>query len=145
MDSASHQALCRKIALGAHSLLQYVSDSAPYVTGESAGVLKKVLALAQEERDAITRVVRWLQRNHLPAAKLGGFPSHFTTLNFVTLGYLLPKLVAENATLIAELELLLGQTNDEEARPFIESYLDMKRRHLATLTDLSPSTAPAAA
>ena len=57
----------------------------------------------------------------------------FTTMNFVTLEYLLPKLVAEHEKEIAQIAAQASQLDDEAGR-IAQAYLDMKRRHLQTLT-----------
>ncbi|MBI3822854.1 MAG: hypothetical protein HY289_09280 [Planctomycetes bacterium] len=72
------------------------------------------------------------------------YPSHFTTINFCSLDYLLPKLIFEAAAEVAEIERMLPLAdNDEEVRRLAQSCLDMKREHLRTLQDVAAGNSPA--
>jgi hypothetical protein len=104
-----------------------------------------VLALAHEERDEVARLTRLMQKMRERPPKTGSYPSHFTTMNFVTLDYLVPKLIAENEREIAQIAAALSQLDDEDAQKIVQAYLDMKRRHLEVLQDLASSKPPAAA
>ena len=143
MDTARHDPLARLVALGTSSLLQYVGESSPWSPRESAAPLQKVLDLAGEERDETTRFTRILQKKHIRLPPMGAYPSHFTTMNFVTVDYLVPKLIGEHVREIAEIERILSQIDDEEIRCMAQGYLDMKRRHLETLKVLASSKTPA--
>jgi hypothetical protein len=139
MDAGSRDAFRRLIALGATSLLQYVSESSPWSLGNSHDALDKVRALAEEDRAEIARFTRWLQKKHERVPLLYSYPSHFTTMNFVSLDYLLPKLIVESTREIAEIERLTNAMDDEEARALAAGYLDMKKCHLETLRELTPA------
>jgi hypothetical protein len=143
MDAGSRDRFCRMLALGGSSLLQYVSESSPWSLGADHAALDKVRALAAEDRAEITRFTRWLQKKHERVPSLYSYPSHFTTMNFVSLDYLLPKLLAENTHQIVEIERLLNEMDDEEVRTLTAGYLDMKKRHLETLRELTTSKTPA--
>ena len=96
MDAGSLKLVHDLIALGSTSLLQYVSESSSPFSGDAAHAdVDCVKAAAREERDEVVRLTRLLQKRHEPLAKTGSYPSHFTTMNFVTLEYLRPKLIAE--------------------------------------------------
>jgi len=141
MDALSYHSLGRLISLGSSSLLQYVCDSAPFSPVGSDAALPLVLKLAQEERDQITLLIRWMQKKHERLPATGVYPSHFTTTNFCSIEYLLPKVIAETTREITELERLSGQVDDNEVHVLVVKFLEMKRRHLAALTAL---TKPAA-
>jgi hypothetical protein len=145
MDAGSRASFRRLIALGASSLLQYASESSPWSLGGSHDTLDKVRVLAAEDRAEIARFTRWLQKKHERVPLLYSYPSHFTTMNFVSLDYLLPKLLDENARQLVAIEGLLNAMDDEEARALTAGYLDMKKRHLETLRALCISKAPAVA
>lgn len=136
MDAGSQQLLARLIALGTSSLLQYASESSPWSARQSRGAFERLLTLAHEEREKATHFTRWLQKKHVRLPALGSFPSHFTTMNFVTVDHLVPKLIAEADQEIAEIERILSPLDDEEARALVQGYLDMKRRHLEALQEL---------
>lgn len=144
MDAGSLNLFTRLIAMGSSSLLQYVSESFPWSADPTHAAVRQVLSIAQEERDEVTRFTRIMQKKHQPIPKLGAYPSHFTTINFCSIDYLLPKLIAEHEKEIADIEARLHRADDEDIRKLAVGYLDMKRRHLQTLKDLAAPQAPAA-
>lgn len=137
MDAGSVALLHRLVSMGARSLLQYVCQASPWSADSSDSALARVSSIAAQERDATARLTRHLQKKRLPLAPVESYPSHFTTLNFVTLSFLLPKLIAEHEREIAEIEGRLPQAKDEEIRTLAEAYLDRKRRDLGTLKEIA--------
>ncbi len=144
MSAGNHEPVCRLIALGKGSLLQYVSESVPWSKPGAASALEKIVALANEERDEVARLTRWLQKKHVKSPSFGSYPSHFTTMNFVTVDYLLPKLIAENTRELADIERIAASADEDEDHQLVQAYQEMKRRHLQSLQDLTASKAPAA-
>jgi hypothetical protein len=142
MDAGSLAVLQRLIALGGRSFLQYVSESSPWTTDQTEHALAQICALAEEERGAVTRLVRFLQRKHARPIVLGSYPAHFTMMNFMTVDWLLPKLRADAEKQVAEIEKGLAAATDEEVRTLTQEYLEMKRRHLQTLNELSAPPVP---
>lgn len=137
MDAGSLTLLHRLVSMGARSLLQYVCQSSPWSADGSDPALARVQAIAAVERDATARLTRHLQKKHLRLAPIESYPSHFTTLNFVTLDYLLPKLIGEHAKEIAEIEGRLRDVQDEEIRTLAEAYVARKQRDLETLKEIA--------
>ena len=127
--------LQRLIAMGRHSLLQYVAESCPWLSDQTRGEFADVLALAAEEQAAIGKLIRCLQKKHVRPLLLGSYPAHFTLMNFVTVDFLVPKLIEENAAQVAEIEKCLALATGEETHAAIQLYLDLKGRHLQTLTE----------
>jgi hypothetical protein len=144
MDSGSHTLLSRLIAMGSGSLLQYSSESFPWSADPAHAAVDAVKQIAHEERDEVMRFTRMLQKKRLRLPPMGAYPSHFTTINFCSLDYLLPRLIHEHQKEIAEIESMLHTAEDEEIRRLAASYLDMKRRHLDTLQNSAASKSPAA-
>ena len=142
MDAGSSKLLYDLVEMGATSLLHYLSGASLYST--NAAAIARVKDAAREERDEIARFIRLLQRNHQYIPKPGSFPSHFTTMNFVTLEYVLPKLIAEQKREIAKVASMLDSAGAEDIRKLGDSYLAMKRRHLQMLEELAHKK-PAAA
>jgi hypothetical protein len=145
MDAGSLKLFARLISMGSSSLLQYVSESFPWSADLAHAAFDAVLALAREERDEVVRFTRLLQKRHLGLPPKGTYPSHFTTINFVSLDYLWPKLIAEHETEIAEIDSMLPQTSDDDIRKLALAYRDMKCRHLQALRELAASKTPAGA
>lgn len=143
MDSAGLPLLLRLIAMGTRSLLQYISESSPWATPNDRPALDRIVAIAREEREEAARLTSLLQKKHIRVPKTESFPSHFTTANFVSVEYLIPKLIVEHEKEIAAIERMSQPIDDEETRRLAQGYLEMKRCHLQTLRELS--TNPAAA
>ncbi len=136
MDARGYAVIARIVSMGSASLLQYVIDSAPWSAATSALALQKIGEIAHEERDRIASFLRVLQKQHLRRPALGAYPSHFTTTNFVSIDYLVPRLITEHEREVAELETHLRNFEDEAIRPLAAGYLDLKRAHLQTLKDI---------
>lgn len=137
MDAGSVALLHRLVTMGSRSLLQYVCQASPWSADGADPALTRLQALAALERDATARLTRHLQRKRLPLAPRESYPSHFTTLNFVRLEFIVPKLIAEHISEIAEIERLLPDAKDEEIRVLGEQYLARKRRDLETLKEIA--------
>ena len=136
MDAGSFNLISRLIAMGSGSFLQYVSQSFPWSADPAHAAVQSVRQIAQEEHDEVRRFLRMLQKKHLRLPPMGSYPSHFTTINFCSLDFLLPKLIAEHQKEVAEIDSRMPEAGDEDIRALAAGYLDMKRRHLQTLTDL---------
>ena len=142
MIVANLRLIHRLIAMGSTSLLQYISEAVPWSADAAHVAVNQVCAIAHEERDEVARLTRLLQKRHLDLPKTGSYPSQFTTMNFVTIDYLLPRLIAEGQREIAELQGRLRLTSDDEILGWLQGYLGMKERHLQALQALTASQAP---
>jgi hypothetical protein len=126
------------------SELMYVGKAFPWTSAAGESARMDVLRLADEERQALTALGRWMVRRHIQVDAFGSYPSSFTTINFLSLGHLLPRLLHVERSAIAELEADLAKTTDAEARSQIEKLLFVKREHAAKLELLcEPHSAPA--
>lgn len=119
------------------SFLQYVADAFPWTTSNENDALGTLQKLIEEEREAIAGLGRFLYRQRQTLPYLGAYPSHFTTLNYVALDYLLPKLAEEERAEIAGLERDLNELIDPEASAEIDKLLSIKRRHLEAIETLA--------
>ncbi len=126
------------------SLLQYVSEAFPWTSSEEQGALEVVRGLVVEEHAAAAELARYLQRRRVGVPYTGSYPSDFTTINYVSLDYLLPLLVKHERESIAALERETQQLSDGEARVLLDKLLATKRRHLTTLEGLADQAKPAA-
>jgi hypothetical protein len=139
-DCALLEALVRREG---RSLLQYVSAAFPWPKAPGDPTPDRVRDLAREERDALASLTKFLTRRRHVVPYLGAFPMAFTTMNFVSLDYLLPRLADDGRRSVAALERDRAALADGDARAELDQFLDLKRRHLKTLEALA--TAPAAA
>ena len=119
------------------SLLSYIGDSFPWTTGAGGPALDTLGQVVRDECDAVSALGRYLIRQRAPVPYLGSYPANFTSMNFVSLEYLLPKLVQSQKELIAALEVDLRQVEAGEPRTQVEALLAVKRRTLATLEGLT--------
>src|SRR4051812_247452 len=86
------------------SLLIYVGDAFPWTTLRESTALTRLRDLIGAERQAISDIAVFLQRQRMPLTFHGSYPASFTTINFVALKYLLPRLVAFERESIRVLE-----------------------------------------
>lgn len=126
------------------SLLQYVSEAFPWTNSAGDPNTENVRELAREERDAVGALVKFLTRRRHTVPYLGPYPMAFTTMNFVSLEYLLPRLADDGRRAIAALERDRSALTDADARAEVEKFLEMKRRHLKALEALAAAPAAAA-
>lgn len=139
MDAGSVALLHSLVSMGARSMLQYVCEACPWSPAGADPDFDRVRAIAASERDATARLTRHLQKKRLPLAPVESYPSHFTTLNFVKLDFILTKVIAEHEKEIAEIGSRLRDAADEEIRTLAEAYLARKRRDLEALREIAAS------
>ena len=137
MDAASLSLLARLIEMGSTSLLQYVCESVPYTPPKFQPAYHKVVAMAHEERAEVARFTRFLQKKHIRMKAPESYPSHFTTMNYCSFDFLLPRLSIEHEKEVAEIEKRLPAAIDADALSMAQAYLDMKRQHLRSLRELT--------
>ncbi len=138
-DAAVLEAVVRREG---RSLLQYLSDAYPWTNSAGDTTPDKVRELAREERDALAGLTKFLARRRHAVPYLGAFPMAFTTMNFVSLDYLLPRLVEDGRRALDALQRDHAALTDADARAELDKFLDLKRRHVKALEALA--TAPAA-
>ena len=106
----------------------------------------KVGILLTLNRAAVAGLGRSLFRRHVPPSVSNTFPSGFTTINFLSLAHIVPKLIDVERRYIAALESDLAAINDADARAAVEKLLAVKKRHLPQLeTLLTAQPQPASA
>jgi hypothetical protein len=146
MDSQTRSILHAVVRRESLSVLMYVADAFPWTTAGNSAALAQLRQLIQEEKACITALGRYLARQREPLPYLGSFPSSFTTINFISLEYLLPRLIAFEKASIADLEADLKALTDSAATAEVSKLLQVKRRNLAALEGLLkpiPQTASA--
>jgi hypothetical protein len=125
------------------SELMYIGQAFPWTPPEAASTRTEVLRLSEQEGAALTALGRWMVRRHIPIDTFDSFPSSFTTINFLSLEHLLPRLLQVERSGIADLEADLSKISDAEVRTQLEKLLFLKREHAAKLEMLcEPHAAP---
>ena len=118
------------------SLLQYVGESFPWTTAKNHHALPVLQGLIDEEQKATAGIVQYLVKNRVRPPYLGAYPMSFTTINYMSLDFLLPLLKDFEKRRIAELEKSQILVIEEEPKQLLHALIDMKKRHLAALAAL---------
>jgi rubrerythrin len=125
--------LCRE----GRSVLTYVAEAYPWTTRTEEKTLADLQRLIAAEREAVAGFGRFLVRRRIPLPYLPPYPTHFTTINFLALDFLLPRLIEHERRSIADLERDLAALKDPTAQAEVEKLLALKRRHLPRLEELA--------
>ena len=125
------------------SLLQYVSEAFPWIAIGTDETLTKLQQLTREERDTVTTLGRFLARQRRTVPFLGAFPMTFFSMNFVSLDYLLPRLVEVERQALALLERDRSALSDATTVAEVDRILTQKRQHLHILEALTATPAAA--
>jgi hypothetical protein len=115
------------------SVLLYVGEAFPWTTARDSAALVKVQNLIKAEQNAISTIAEFLQRHRTPITYHGSYPASFTTINFLALKKILPRLVAYERESIPLLQSDLAKPCSGSARALLEKLLAVKRTNLATL------------
>jgi hypothetical protein len=118
------------------SMLRYVGEAFPWTANGGDAALERVGEIVAEDRAATEALGRFLFRRRIPPSFSGAYPSGFTTMNFVALGYLLPRLVDTQRKAVADLESDAAAVTDVDAKMELEKLLAVKRMHLTELEGL---------
>jgi hypothetical protein len=119
------------------SLLQYIHDSYPWTPSGERTALDQIRKLATEQQENAAALGKWLARNRHFMPYLGSYPSAFTTINFVSLDYIIPKLIDDERLGLAHLDADLAVITNSGARPLVEAIAAKKREHLQVLEALA--------
>jgi hypothetical protein len=144
MDAATITLLQDLVRKEGRSLLQYVSESFPWTTQKNHHVLPVLFEMTKEEQEGAAAVVKLLLKNRARPPYLGAYPMSFTTINYMSLDFLLPYLIDFEKRRSADLDKDLAVVHDDEAKHLLQTLLQMKQRHLATLISLTATERPAA-
>lgn len=125
------------------SLLQYVSEAFPWIALGTDETLTKLQQLTREERDTVTVLGRFLARQRRTVPFLGAFPMTFFSMNFVSLDYLLPRLVETERQALDLLQRDRSALADAGAVAEVDRILTQKRQHLHILEALTVTPAAA--
>ena len=142
MDAALAARLQDLVRREGRSLLRYVSESFPWTTAHDENVRAAVLRFAQEESQTLGKLAQHLQKIHVAVPHPGSYPMTFTTVNFVSLSYLLPRLAEEQKSRVAEVERLCNVLPDGETRNLVGQLLVLKKQHLSQLNNFAATSPP---
>jgi hypothetical protein len=137
IDAHSQKLLQEILCRESRSVLIYVAEAYPWTSSTEEKTLADVQQLIADEREAVSCLGRFLVRRRIPLPYLPPYPAHFTTINFLALDFLLPRLIEHERRSIADLERDLPGIKDPAARADVEKLLALKRRHLPRLQELA--------
>src|SRR5262245_2416572 len=137
MDPAQIALLHALIRQESRSLLQYAREAYPWSKANEQAVCDAVQAIATAEAGAVAGLGRWLAKQHAPVSSIGAYPMHFTTMNFIAVHALLPRIVADERQRIAAVEKVFHALPAGDARQMVQSLLDLKKTHVQRLNELS--------
>jgi hypothetical protein len=118
------------------SMLRYIGEAFPWTVAAGHPALKRFAEIVAEDRGATEALGRFLFRRRIPPSFSGAYPSGFTTMNFLSLEYLLPRLVDTQRKALADLESDTAAVTDADAKTELEKLLAVKRLHLTELEAL---------
>lgn len=135
----SQPVLARLLHREHYSLASYLLYAPPWVPPGREHAWKEVRRIAEAQRESALRIGRLLVRRH-GHAEPGLFPVDFTRHNYVSLDYLVLRLIEHQRSLIADFERALGELDrDDEARRLVHTILESERKHLDALLTLVPA------
>ncbi|MFO0863799.1 MAG: hypothetical protein U0744_03930 [Gemmataceae bacterium] len=143
MEASKQELLRSLVRKEGRSLLQYVAESYPWTKPQDQGLVRRVLALAHVENELLARIIRLLLKLRVGAPPLGAYPQSFTTINFMSLDYLLPLLREDQKKRIADIEMLITQFPDGEVRTLLLELADEKRKHYDFMGNFHHHSEPA--
>jgi len=134
MNNPDLARLNRMLAREASSLLQYLGGAWPWTT--EPAMLDRLRALQGEQAKLIRKLGDFLlRRRSAPAG--ASYPEEFTTLHFVGLDHLLPRLMNYQRWLVENQQPDATGIADGAAAALAAETLETDRRHLAELEQLA--------
>jgi hypothetical protein len=141
MQTASIVALYQVLKRENSALLHYLSGAWPWTSAAERAAADEVQKIVDAEQAALARLATHLRRQRVvpPAAS---YPMTYTGLHYVALSYLLPRLVEEQAHLLAALEADLAAATPE-LKEVLTPFCELKKAHRARLAELAAAHAGA--
>jgi hypothetical protein len=136
MDAADQSRLRELLRRESGSLLRYVSDADPWAAPKDRPALDQLRAMAAAETAALEALAERLLRRRVPRPGFAGFPMTFTSLNFLALTALLPRLIDAQRLGVAALTEDEAGLHDAEFRGRVADLRALKDRHREELEKL---------
>lgn len=133
--SATGQALTRLYRLLQYSLPCYLMDADPWAGPQGRSVLEIVRRIAEDRRRFAERVGSLLVDREWPIPS-GSYPLRYTAFNDLAIDSLLPHLIAEQRSVIEEVEGCVELLQDDPpAKALVQEILGSERAHLDALLE----------
>lgn len=144
MDVAQIALLHALVRQESRSVLQYAREAFPWSKTSEQSVGDTIQAIAAAEAEVNERLGRWLAKQRAPVSSIGAYPMQFTTMNFIAVHALLPRIIAEERQRIAVVAKTCLALPAGEGRALVQELLDLKKTHLQRLIELQSTTSPPA-
>lgn len=116
------------------SLLQYVAETSPWSRDSQTAAV--VESLAAQQRQHVARLIDLLRSRFWPI-DFGTYPSEYTDLQYLSVCYFLPRLIAAQSVLVTELdEAVHTCVDDAVAVSLLKDILTGEQSILAELQNL---------
>lgn len=144
MAAITHNAKLNELLVDlARSLLQYAHEGGLW--SKSSGLSSDFARLASRQRESVRQLAELLSRRGW-TVDFGAYPTDYTDLHFLSFEYFLPRLLASQAALVAELdEAAHTCIDDPEAVELVNRLLGEERSITAALESLGQPAATLAA
>jgi hypothetical protein len=132
------------ISLG-RSLLQYADECWPWVGSSEAETQQLLRRLADLQRQEVSAIVELLDQREW-TIDFGSYPTDYTDLHFVSLDYLLSRIIAGEQANVADLEEAVHACiDDPQAVAVLKEVLSTEQRLVERLTSAAANRKNAAA
>jgi hypothetical protein len=137
IDISDQELLRQIVRREGRSFLQYIGQAFPWTPPGAEDEVTAIRIMAAEQQGELAGLVRFMTKNRVTPPYLGAFPTGFTSMNFTSMGFLLPVLIQAERDGIKALEADTARLADLDARGEVAALLDQKKRHLNALTALA--------
>lgn len=135
-DETINSALNDLLILSYRSLLQYAMECGAWSDEDSSGEQQAVAAMAVEQQAIVGQIAELLDRRQF-SIDFGTFPD-WSEMHFVSLDYLLTKLITDEEALVAAIERTQPTLKaDSVASALAFELLHVERQHLTRLRELA--------
>lgn len=115
------------------SLLQFVGEVSPWTPASAASARETLANVVKTQKSHVDRIVQLLV-DRGEAVDFGTYPAEYTDLHFLALKALLPRIIANQEAVLAELdEAVHTCVDDAEATLILNAVLAGEREITATL------------
>ncbi len=137
-DAQTNAALNDLLILSYRSLLQYTIECWPWTDPDDSAEQQAIAEMAREQQAVVARIADLLDRRQ-QSIDFGTYPD-WSEMHFVSLDYLLIKLIADEENLIAAIEQAQPTLKaDPTASALAFDLVHVERQHLTRLRELAAS------
>lgn len=119
------------------SLLQYAAEAWPWTDAHAGDVREQIVAAAEKQHESVRDLALYLDR-HGHTVAWGQFPVAFTSLHFVSLDYLMSRIVAGQQEIVDKCRRVAEAVGeDARAAKLVESLIQVESARLRSLQPIN--------